>query len=312
LVALLTVVGCHLPFVNRPDDTPRPLLRANVEPTATELVAYLNDNARKVPGLYCKLVYMDAKQGNRSIGMVATMACERSRNFRMKAVVGGQPAADFGSNEDEFWYWINQNEPPYVFHGKYADMGTARAQPPIPFQPDLVIDALGIGDYDPNAKYDVRTGKDYVELIEPSTSIQGKRVWKVTVFNRGAVTATKPQVVAYILKDAETGKDIAVATVTSAQVNRETGAVLPKSLVLTLTPPEKPDAKVEMIMKFENLQVKTFDQDQRGTMFALRDVLENRQGFDLVRGVADGAPAGMGTGMPIQRTNGTGNVPPPR
>jgi hypothetical protein len=63
-------------------------------------------------------------------------------------------------------------------------------------------------------------------------------------------------------------------------------------------------------MKFENLQVKTFDQEQRGTMFNLRDVLENRQGYDLVRGAADSAPGGVG--MSIQRTNGTANLPPPR
>src|SRR5260370_20862523 len=104
LAALLTVAGCHMPFVNRPDDTPRSLSRANVEPTAADLVAYLNDNARKVPGLYCKTVYINAKQGGgQPIGMDATMACEKSRNFRMKAVVGGQPVADFGSNQDEFW-----------------------------------------------------------------------------------------------------------------------------------------------------------------------------------------------------------------
>jgi hypothetical protein len=173
-----------------------------------------------------------------------------------------------------------------------------------------VIAALGIGEYDPNAKYDVRVSKDYVELIEPSISIQGKAVWKATVFNRGPVTATRPQVVAYRLID-DKGKEIAVATVTATQVNRETGAVLPKRLELTLFTPEKaPNDKVEMKMVFENLQVVNFDQNQRASMFNLRDAIENRQGFDLVRGAADSAPGTVGQGMSIQRTNGT--TYPPR
>jgi hypothetical protein len=307
VAALLALIGCnHWP--PRPDGNgPPPLFGSKAEPKAGELVAYLNANSAKVSGLYCKNVYIDAKQGNQTVGMDGQMACEKSRNFRMKAKVAGSDVADFGSNPDEFWYWISKAEPPYVFHGKYADMPEAKSQLPIPFQPDLVIAALGIGEYDPNAKYEVRTTKDYVELIEPSVSIQGKPVWTVTVFNRGTVTAAKPQVVAYRLID-DKGKEIAVATITGTQVNRETGAMLPKSLVLTLTPEKTPNDKVEMKMVFDNLQVQRFDKDQRATIFALSDALGNRQGYDMASGALDTAPGvGMGTG--IQRTNGTTNQP---
>jgi hypothetical protein len=309
-LALLAVVplaaaaeGCnHWPW--KPvavDDSQRALIKPNVEPKAADLVAYLNDNSRKVPGLFCKNVVIEAKQGGQPIGMDALMACEKSRNFRMKAKVAGSEVADFGSNQEEFWYWVSKAEPPYVYHGKYADMKNAPVQLPIPFQPDIVIAALGIGEYDPNAKYEVRTSKDYVELLEPSVSIQGKTVWKVTVFNRGAVTTAKPQVVAYRLID-DKGKDIAVATITSAEVHRESGAVLPKSLHLTLIPEKAPNDKVEMKMVFQNLQVQSFDNDQRGTMFNLGDALTaSRQGFDMARGTAD---TGTGAAAPsIQRTN---------
>jgi hypothetical protein len=305
VAALLSLVGCnHWP--PRPDNgvAPPPVLGLKAEPKAADLVAYLNGNAAKVPGLFCKTVYINATQGNQTIGMDGTMACEKGRDFRMKAVVAGSPAADFGSNQDEFWYWITKADPPYVFHGKYADMKDARTELPIPFQPDLVIAALGVGEYDPNGKYEVRTNKDVVELIEQAVSIQGKPVWKITVFNRGPVTATRPQVLAYVLKD-EKGKDIAVATITATQVNRETGAVLPRSIQLTLVPERTPNDKVEMKMVFDNLQVKNFDKEQRASMFSLRDALDNRQGYNLVSGAPDPAPGGVGTGMSIQRTNGS-------
>ena len=271
VAALLSLVGCnHWP--PRPDNgvAPPPMLILKTEPKAADLVAYLNGNAAKVPGLFCQNVYIDARQGTQQpIGMDATMACDKSRDFRMKAKVAGSAVADFGSNQDEFWYWITKADPPYVFHGKYADMKDARTELPIPFQPDLVIAALGVGEYDPNGQYEVRTNKDVVELIEPAVSIQGKKVWKITVFNRGPVTATRPQVLAYVLKD-EKGKDIAVATITATQVNRETGAVLPRSIQLTLVPERTPNDKVEMKMVFDNLQVKNFDKDQRASMFSLR------------------------------------------
>ena len=309
LAALIAAVGCHhWPFNNNGgggggnDGPPPPLFGRNAEPKAADLVGYLNDNARRVKGgVYCKNVVIEAKQGGQPVGMDAQMSCEKPRNFRMKAVVGGHNVADFGSNDADFWYWVSQADPPYVFHGNYDAMKTARTQLPIPFQPDLVIAALGIGEYDPNGHYEVRNYKDTIELIEPTTSIQGKPVFKVTVFNRGAVTASKPQVLAYLLKDAK-GTDIAIARVTSAQVHRESGAVLPKRLELVLIP-EKPNEKIEMKMIFDNLQVVTFDAEQRATQFALRDALENRQGFDLARGALDGGP-GMGTS--IQRTNGHG------
>ena len=308
LLALLAAVGCnHWPW--KPvaaDDTPHTLFRPNAETKASDLVAYLNENARKVPGLYCKTVYIDAKQGSQAFGLDAQMACERPRNFRMKAKVAGAEMADFGSNQDEFWYWIGKSDPPYVFHGNYEEMKTSnRVQLPIPFQPDLVIAALGIGELDPNAKYDVRSYKDTLELIEPTTSIQGKPIFKVTVFNRGAVTATKPQVLAYLLKD-EKGNDIAIARVVSTEVNRDTRAVLPKSIHLTLIP-DKQMEKIEMKMVFDNLQVMSFDKERRATTFALRDAMGDRQGYDLARGALD-APGSVGAGMSIQRTNGA-NLP---
>jgi hypothetical protein len=314
LAAILTVVGCH--FIKPAADDNRVAagpFHANVEPKAADLVAYMNDNARKVPGLYCKQVYIDAKQGNQSFGMDGQLSCEKPRDFRMKAKVAGNVVGDFGSNQDEFWYWISKAEPPYVFHGKYDDMKTAGVQLPIPFQPDIVIAALGMGEYDPNANYTLKPNKEQniVELYEPTTSIQGKPMWKVTVFNRGAVTAAKPQVLAYLLKDQD-GKDVAIARVTGTEVNRETKAVLPKSIHLTLFLEGQAGQadKVEMKLVFDNLQVVTFDREQKATMFALGDALGGRQGYDLALRKKDTEPGGIGMGMSIQRTNANGYLPP--
>jgi hypothetical protein len=307
LVGLLGVVGCHLPF-NRPVEDRGGLVATNAEPKIADLVAYLNDNAHKVQAVECSKVYIDAKQGNQVIGMDARLACERPRNFRLKAKAAGMPAADFGSNGDEFWYWISKAEPPYVYHCSYEEMKTGKVGLPFPFQPDIVIAALGIGEYDPNAKYELRTNRDTIELIEPSQSVQGKPVFKVTVFQRGSVSTTKPQVLAYRLVD-DKGKDVAIARINEVQVNRETGAVLPKRVQLVWIP-DKADEKIEMKMTFENLQATTFDRDAKARLFDRQDAVTGRQGFDLARWAKDPSPDGVGTPMSIQRTNGT--LGPPR
>jgi hypothetical protein len=310
LAALLCVVGCHLPFINRVEDDRGGLVGLKTEPKVVDLVAYLNDNAHKVQAVQCTKVYIDAKQGNKVIGMDAYLACEKPRNFRMKAKVAGNYVADFGSNSDEFWYWISQADPPYVYHCTYDEMKTGRVGLPFPFQPDMVIAALGIGEYDPNAKYELRTNKDTVELIEPTQSVQGKPVFKVTVFQRGSVSTTRPQVLAYRLVD-DKGKDIAVARINEVQVNKESGAVLPRRVQLVWVP-DKADDKIEMKMTFENMQPASFERDAKGRLFDRQDAVAGRQGFDLARWAVDPTPGGMGTSMSIQRTNGTTTVPSPR
>jgi hypothetical protein len=306
VVGLLVVAGCHLPF-NRPVEDRGGLVGTNAEPKIADLVGYLNDNAHKVQAVQCSKVYIDAKQGNQVIGMDAQLACERPRDFRLKAKVAGTPAADFGSNGNEFWYWISKADPPFVYHCSYEEMKTGKVNLPFPFQPDIVIAALGIGEYDPNAKYEIRTNRDTVELIEPSQSVQGKPVFKVTVFQRGSVSTTKPQVLAYRLVD-DKGKDVAIARINEVQVNRETGATLPKRVQLIWIP-DKADEKIEMKMTFENMQATSFDRDAKARLFDRQDAVAGRQGFDLARWAKDLSPDGIGTPMSIQRTNGTVGTP---
>ena len=77
-------------------------------PTAAELVAYLNDNAHLVQSVKSTEVEIQAKQGSESIGLTGQLFCQKPLNFRLRAVLAGQPTVDIGSNDNEFWYWISQ------------------------------------------------------------------------------------------------------------------------------------------------------------------------------------------------------------
>ncbi len=67
----------------------------------------------------------------------------------------------------------------------------------------MVVAALGLAEYDPAKKYELKAEKNYIELIESATSPQGQPIQKVTVFNRTEAAPPAPQVIAYVLRDAK-------------------------------------------------------------------------------------------------------------
>jgi hypothetical protein len=284
------LTGCNHGFSlvgNKDRPTPP---TAGKTPTAEELVAYLNYNARKVQAVQSNRVEIDCKQGNQGIGLDGLMVCQKPRNFRLKARVVGQPAVDIGSNEQEFWYWISKNEPPYVYHCSYEELARGvRLQ--FPFQPDMIVAALGMAEYDPNKKYEVKPNDKTIELIEQAVSPQGQPIKKITVFNMFQAKAGQPQVLAYKLKDMQ-DRDICTAVVYEVQSVQVAGypepAVMPYRLKLSW-----PDQKIEMTMWLKDLQSVNIGPEQAARMFNRRDVGGDLQGFDLARGTPD-TPGGVG------------------
>jgi hypothetical protein len=301
---LPVAAGCNLINPHRP-----PVQQATGEvPTADKLVVYLNDNARKVQAVQSLRVEMDCKQGaglnTQSVGLDGLMVCQKPRNFRLKAKVVGQPAVDIGSNDQEFWYWISKAEPPYVYHCGYDELARGNVNMPFPFQPDMLIMALGLAEYDPAKKYEVKTYDKTFELVEQTVSPQGQPIKKVTVFNRtdvgrpGPGQTGQPQILAYKLKDTQ-DHDICTAVVYEAQGVRAADGqtvVLPYKVKLSW-----PDQKVEMTMWLRDLQAVNIEPDRAGRLFSRQD-LADLQGFDLARRTVDGAPAGIGQTQSYNRS----------
>jgi len=81
----------------------------------------------------------------------------------------------------------------------YQDLANG-ARLPFPFQPEWVIEALGMAEYNPADNYRVVPVRNTYELIN-EVNYQGQRVQKVTVFSRGR----KMQVTDHLLRDARGG-----------------------------------------------------------------------------------------------------------
>jgi hypothetical protein len=217
---LIAAIGC-IPGCKRDVVQPdAPIAATTEKPTPANLVAYLNDNAHKVSSLKSTEVQIDAKQGSEEIGLTGSLFCQKPRDFRLRAKVAGQPAVDIGSNSDEFWFWISQAKDQdgvaRVHYCSYQDMAAGKAHVPFPFQPDMIVAALGLGEYDATKEYTLKEDAKTVQLVESAKSPQGDDVYKLTVFNKTRVAPGKPQVLAYVLQDAR-GNDICRASIQDVQ-----------------------------------------------------------------------------------------------
>lgn len=277
-LGLVFLCGCNsTPWSRTAPATPGFRL-TSANPTAAEVVAMLNDNSRRVQTIECHDISMDCSQGRESVGLMGNLVCQpQPRNFRMSAKALGSTEVDIGSNSTEFWFWVKRAPQPYLFHCTHDDYARGVAQLPFPFQPDWIIEALGIGSYDPNKAYRIEArAKGEFDLVEDGRSPQGQPVRKVTRLYR------QPQgqmlVTAHILQDAN-GREICGAYVQRSQVDPASHAVLPREVVL-----QWPAQQTRMKMMLEQIQVNRPLDQQRLVALFTRPAIQNVQGYDLARG----------------------------
>jgi len=238
-VALGLAVGCKWMETWGHKDPPRPTTPV-LKATPDQLVAYLNGQAGRLQ----TLTYADARVTSRE-GLVTyptlrgNLAASQPRNFRMTGQ-GGMVSAklDLGSNTDQFWMYLDAPavKPVFVF-ASHNDFETGRAKLPgnIPFEPDWVMQALGMTAFpdpaDPKTtvKYDVKAdekARTYT-LSWPATTPAGMAIRKEIVFDADDVSGARPQVKRHLIKDAK-GKVLCSAEVKAAKTVT-LGAAEPRS-----------------------------------------------------------------------------------
>jgi hypothetical protein len=274
---LLLLAGCdHLKQFQGTGET-QAVRPAPQQTTAEGLVAWLNDNSHKLQSIDCGELDLDARQKLEAVSLRGWMVCQKSKNFRMGAKIVGNQAVDMGSNDQEFWWWISKGDP-YLFHCSHDDLANNRVRVQLPFQPEWMMQALGMAEYGPAQNYTVNVTQNGIELIEQSKSPSGQPVRKVTVFARGVAQVPAPQVTAYILQDGA-GKVICAAYVTEVQRDAATGITVPKRVRL-----ECPAEHMELKMTLHGVTVNQPIDQQRAARLFTRPQLANVPTFDLARG----------------------------
>jgi hypothetical protein len=258
--------------------------------TADKIVQALNANATRIQSLESHNVSLACSQGLQSFNLDAFLVAQKPHNFRLVAQVLKKTEVDFGSNNQEFWWWIGRSDPPYLYHCSYQDFAKSQGRIPLPFQPDWIIEALGMATYDSPNPYQVVPGRgNTVELVERTVSPQGQPVQKVTQLTRGP---NQIQVTGHVLRDQQ-GHEICSATVT--QVQRVGDALLPRRVEMRW-----PAEKVRMTMTLNDVQVNGVIPPERVARLFNRPNLQGVSSVDLAQGVAAPTSAIRRAGVTFQ------------
>jgi hypothetical protein len=293
---LLALAGCSSTRWGwvKNNDRQTPSAGPNELPTAVQLVDYMNNNAGRIQSLRVEDLDLTCTQGLQSFGLRGTIVTQKPMNFRLGAKTLGNPVIDLGSNDTEFWYWISKAEPPYQVYCAYKDLNEGRVRRmPFPFQPQWVMESMGLGPYGPADKYKLEHDADTIKLIERTTSSQGVPVRKLIVFKRKPVQPPYAQVTDYLLLDDASGKEICAAHISEVQLDRATGAIVPKRIELRW-----PAEKLKLAMRLDGTTVNPPVPPQVFT----RQTSPNIQSFNLASMQVDNTPPPRGfTGVrPVQ------------
>jgi hypothetical protein len=242
------------------------------KPTAEQVVNHLNHQARGVQSLKVNDVSIQVKQGMQFAGLNGELAYEKPRNFRMTASAANTSQADFGSNSQEFWFWVKQNKPPALFHCSYEDL--PRCQGQIPIHPDWIAEALGVTEFNPANQYQVKHLGENLELVSQTTSPQGQPMQKVTVV--GLTGRNSGRIISHHLRNAQ-GQEVWSAYIKEHQ---EVGGYLLPRRVKLICPTEK----LELDLNLGRCEVNRINPQESKLLFTRPRM--NVETIDLARGVS--------------------------
>ena len=286
----LLLVGCASWSNRRPGEIVSPQqypTATSEQPTAENLVKYLNGRAANLQGIDCQTLEIDTQmQGRNMPSLEGWMVCEKPKNFRLAGKKFGATEVDFGSNQEQFWFWVKRNDPPDLFHCSYADFKKG-VQLPFPFQPEWVLEALGMAEYGPPDRYRVelmkqkdKSNREWVvgyQLIESTTSPQGQPVRKITVFDSRSILPPHPQVRGHILQDAQ-GRVICAATIKEVRTDEKTGVIYPRVVQL-----DWPAEKLSMVLRLDRVTINPEIAPQRHASLFSRPQWKNVKTYDLAQ-----------------------------
>jgi hypothetical protein len=233
LLGFLLSNGCILKNTQtRPVENPPQKMFSNA-PTEADLVSLLNKTDapnQKITAFAADTVWIDAQaQGQKAPTVRGDLICEKPRNFRLRGRVAAILQLDLGSNNERFWFWVKESPEPHIFHCSYEDFDKGTTLP-FPFQPEWVVQVLGMGEYGDPANFKVTEKGQTYELSEEST-LQGKPVKKVVVFAKDRMVVPHPQILEHRVVDAQ-GKVICFAKIDRVARDSKTKIIYPDRVTM--------------------------------------------------------------------------------
>jgi hypothetical protein len=252
------------------------------------LVAYLNDRAARLQSVeYDTHLHVSGKDIP-AIGasLDGSLAAAQPRNFRMASTNKLGTKIDMGSNDQQFWVYIDGAGDPFHVYASHADFESGRAKMPggLPFEPDWVMQALGMAAFPATTGYDIAVNdRDRTYVLGWLGRVPGGgEVRKEIVFDYDG-GGTHPVVTRHLIREARGNKLIASADVKTAQsvvigtdkTGRPVPVQYPTHVVLKWVNP-----RFEMDLTLDKAVVNQVGDDRRG-LFARPE--RNVRALDLAQ-----------------------------
>jgi hypothetical protein len=258
------------------------------------LVSYLNDRASRFHSVsYADVRLRCSQRGMPLPQLEGDLACAQPRNFRLAGQGRAVPAkVDLGSNVNQFWMYLQvpTEKPLYVFasHSDF-EAGKARLPGDMPFEPDWVMQALGMTTLSPTAAYSVKINdRDRTYTLSWVTRTPaGLEIRKEIVFDGDAAASPRPQVKRHAVRDAKSNQPICSADIKAAQsvtVSNDPTLTYPMAIQYpTRVVLRWEEQKFEMDMTLERAQVNQPLSDEVARELFSRPTISKVNAVDLAQ-----------------------------
>ncbi len=206
----------------------RQYVRHYTEPRTLPESATLEQIAEKVNGNTARILSAQSTQATLKTAGIpavkANIALQAPRRLRVQASAFG-PQLDMGSNDELFWVWIKQNEPPAVFVCRHDQFAASNARQIMPIEPERLLEAIGLPHIDPTLVLapPQLVGANRLEIASRQPSTLGD-LKKITI-----VDAWNGMVLEQHIYD-PLGMLVASSLTSRYQHDPATGAALPRSI----------------------------------------------------------------------------------
>jgi hypothetical protein len=184
IVGLFSLSGASCPQMVRQYANPPPRVLP-ASPTLEQVIEVVNRNSSQIQSFSTGRASLS---GSGFPSLTASVAFQRARRFRLQAGTGFGAELDLGSNDERFWFWVKRSQPPAIYFCRHDQFSTSQARKVTPFEPQWLIEALGVMEFDralphqmtllPNDRIKIDTIRDTPDgPVEKVTIIDGSQGW---------------------------------------------------------------------------------------------------------------------------------------
>jgi hypothetical protein len=163
-LAMIAGVGCNAGNSGGQVRQPPPLTKETL--AKTQIIAQINKNAEAIQSLQSDAT-IEASDGHGSYNLKGKLRMEREKDFRLSLTAFNRSAADIGSNDKGFWFWVNSRDKKEnnIYVCDYKNVSSSRLS--VTMQPDWIMEAMGLRQISPReaATINARPGEIKGELL---------------------------------------------------------------------------------------------------------------------------------------------------